>query len=380
MFKNKFYIFSLIVGLVLALILVVAQFPTARPVAKNIPIAMVNEDQGPMGQKVAKQLTDITKLGTGSQATTIKWTTKPTEQSIKRAMDQEKYYGAIIIPKNFSQNMQMVSKTGQPVKVRVLINQAKNATLANNVQVMLTGMVSKMSAGMGQMMLQQLQKNEVPLQAVNTESLTNPVVTKVDVRHSVKEKNSASSAYFQPLWMASLFAAFLVFTAGKTIKVERQRQLWQLRLGQIGFLTGTAAIVGLATTWLVTYILSYTYDDFWKMACFSMIAAAAFMFIMFGLEMWLGFAALPVIALLMLFSAPLMQLAPEMIPAVYHDWLLPWLPIRFLLDGAKSIVYYQGDLFNINTFKLISVGVVGLLLILLSISKDWWQVKHHFEK
>lgn len=44
MFKNKFYIFSLIVGLVLALILVVAQFPTARPVAKNIPIAMVNED------------------------------------------------------------------------------------------------------------------------------------------------------------------------------------------------------------------------------------------------------------------------------------------------------------------------------------------------
>lgn len=150
-----------------------------------------------MGQKVAKQLTDITKLGTGSQATTIKWTTKPTEQSIKRAMDQEKYYGAIIIPKNFSQNMQMVSKNGQPVKVEVLINQAKNATLANNVQVMLTGMVSKMSAGMGQMMLQQLQQNEVPLQAVNTESLTNPVVTKVDVRHSVKEKNSASSAYFK---------------------------------------------------------------------------------------------------------------------------------------------------------------------------------------
>ncbi|SUP52949.1 YhgE/Pip N-terminal domain [Weissella viridescens] len=96
--------------------MVVAQFPTARPVAKNIPIAMVNEDQGPMGQKVAKQLTDITKLGTGSQATTIKWTTKPTEQSIKRAMDQEKYYGAIIIPKNFHKTCRWFRKMDNQLK------------------------------------------------------------------------------------------------------------------------------------------------------------------------------------------------------------------------------------------------------------------------
>ncbi|WP_185696058.1 YhgE/Pip domain-containing protein [Weissella viridescens] len=380
MFKNKFYIFSLIVGLVLALILVVAQFPTARPVAKNIPIVMVNEDQGPMGQKVADKLTDITKIGTGSQATTLKWTHKPTEKAVKQAMNQEKYYGAIVIPKDFTQKMRGVSKTGEPVQVEVLINQAKNATLANNVQVMLTGMVTKMSAGMGLTMLQQLQQNQVPLQMVNTEALTNPIVPKVSVQHSVKEKNSASSAYFQPLWMASLFATFLVFTAGKAVKIKQQRQLWQLRLGQIGFLTVTAAIVGVATTGLVTHILNYTYDDFGKIAIFSMIAAGAFMFIMFGLEMWLGFAALPIIALLMLFSAPLMQLAPEMIPAVYHDWLLPWLPIRFLLDGAKSIVYYQANLFNTNTFKLVVVGAVGLGLIFLSISKDWWLTKRRSTK
>lgn len=380
MFKNKFYILSLIVGLVLALILVVAQFPTARPVAKNVPVGIVNEDNGAMGKQVTDKLTSLDSFGEGKSATTLNWTTVSSKADLKKAMDQEKYYGAIVIPKDFSKHMGEMTKTGKSTSVDIVINQAMNATLANNIQVLLSGMITTMSTNMGQEMLNQFKANNVPLQGVNIDAITKPVTSNVEIVHSVKDKNSASSAYFQPLWMASLFATFLIYTAGKSVNIKHKRELWQLRLGQVGFIAIIAPIIGMTTTWLVTQILNYTYDDFWKMAFFSMIGAASFMLIMFALEMWLGFAALPVIALLMLFSAPLMQLAPEMIPAVYHDWLFPWLPIKFLLDGAKSIVYYGAELFNPNTWNLILVGSVGLVLTFTSIIKDWFLIKRQFNK
>jgi len=374
MFKNKLYILSLIVGLALAAILVVAQFPTARPVPKDVPLALVNEDGTNASRQIENKLMQIDSAGKDDNAPTFKWTKLESKDALNKAMNEEYYYAAIVLPKDFSQKMASVMKSGNIAEIEIVINQAKDTMLANNMQSMLTGIVGKMSAAIGQQMLNQVKANNVPLQALNIDTITSPISTKVTVEHSVSEMNTASSAYFQPLWMASLFATFLIYTAGKATEIKKQRELWQLRLGQLGLIGVIAPIIGLVTTWLVTNVMNYTYDNFWTVAFFSMIGAAAFMLIMFALEMWLGFAALPVIALLMLFSAPLMQLAPEMIPNVYHDWLLPWLPIKFLLDGAKSIVYYGLSLFNQNTWNLIIVGIVGLTLALLSVGKDWFLI------
>lgn len=90
---------------------------------------------------------------------------------------------------------------------------------------------------------------------------------------------------------------------------------------------------------------------------------------MFGVELWIGMAGIPVFALLMLFSMPIVNLAPEMLTSFYSNWVMPWLPMRFLLDGMKSIVYYDYSFWNGNTQSLLWVVLIGIILVISSVFK-----------
>lgn len=90
---------------------------------------------------------------------------------------------------------------------------------------------------------------------------------------------------------------------------------------------------------------------------------------MLGVMSWLGMAGVPVFALLMLLAAPLMTLAPEMLTHFYSAYVMPWLPMRFLLDGMKGIVYYNVNFWNGNTQSLLWLAFIGAGLLLTSIYK-----------
>ena len=52
-----------------------------------------------------------------------------------------------------------------------------------------------------------------------------------------------------------------------------------------------------------------------------------------------------------------------MIPSFYGNYVLPWIPIRFLVDGIKEILFFGGDVMNSYTNVLIGIGLGGFALL-----------------
>jgi hypothetical protein len=53
-----------------------------------------------------------------------------------------------------------------------------------------------------------------------------------------------------------------------------------------------------------------------------------------------GIAVFALLLLLLLFGAPLLPMAPEMMPLFYRDWVYPWLPMRFMVEGLRELFFF----------------------------------------
>jgi len=78
----------------------------------------------------------------------------------------------------------------------------------------------------------------------------------------------------------------------------------------------------------------------------------------------IGYAGLPIFVLLMFFGLPLVQLVPEMMPEFYANWVYPWMPMRFLFDGLKEILYFNGQVWNGSTQVLCWIAVISVLAVM----------------
>lgn len=82
-----------------------------------------------------------------------------------------------------------------------------------------------------------------------------------------------------------------------------------------------------------------------------------------GITSCLKIGDLPIFVLFIFFGLPLIQLIPEMIPSFYADYILPWLPIRFVVEGLKEILFFGQGIFNDHSMILIWIAVGGFVLI-----------------
>lgn len=176
-------------------------------------------------------------------------------------------------------------------------------------------------------------------------------------------------AFFQPIWMGALLGAVMLTYAQKGLSHVTKKQAWLNKGIELVVMGVVALAAGFATTEFAHVILDYNYDNFTTVALYAAVASFAFQLLMLGVMSWLGVAAVPLFALLMLFAAPLMTLAPEMLTHFYSAYVMPWLPMRFLLDGMRGIVYYNTSFWNGNTQSLVWLGIIGMILMVTSIYK-----------
>ncbi|TXK82665.1 hypothetical protein FU659_14360 [Paenibacillus sp. N3.4] len=81
-------------------------------------------------------------------------------------------------------------------------------------------------------------------------------------------------------------------------------------------------------------------------------------------------AGVPLFVLVFFFGAPVLSLPPQLLPGFSHDWLYSWLPLRFSLEGLRDLFYFRQG-FNLSDplWSLVSMGVGGIVIILLSVLK-----------
>lgn len=102
-FKSKLLWIAPIAILIILAIFSIGFYPAYNPQPKEMPIAIVNHDEGTSIQSkdinIGKNLEDKLK---DSNSDEIKWINVDSEKEARKGLDEQKYFGAAIFEEDFS--------------------------------------------------------------------------------------------------------------------------------------------------------------------------------------------------------------------------------------------------------------------------------------
>ncbi|MDR0167856.1 YhgE/Pip domain-containing protein [Bacillus paranthracis] len=375
MFKNKLLLLSPVIALLVVFIFSLTLFPTVQPQPKNLPIAIVNEDQGVeipnqpkmnMGQTIVDNMKKTSK---SEEEPAVKWIEVKNEETLQNGLNDQEYYAALVIPKDFS-TKQASLRTPQPSspEVEIFINQGMNTAASTMAGQMLNGVVDNMNNTVRAQLLEGYKAKGVTLTADQVSNVVTPITKKV-INVNEIGKNSANGnspiSLFQPLWIASLASAAIIFIAISKMPVGTRKENFILKLKQI--ITGAVAafVIGFGLTWIADGMVGLNISNFTDTALFLTITSFSFFLMISAVLSIVGLKGISIFALLLFFGAPLLSLAPEMLSPFYQDWVYTWLPMRFMIEGLREIFFFgKGLSWSTPVIVLIWIGAVSIVIIL----------------
>ncbi|MGZ9869217.1 YhgE/Pip domain-containing protein [Priestia endophytica] len=381
MLKNKLLFISPLVVLLVIALFGLTLIPSVQQKPKNLPIALVNEDIGvviPHQGKVnmGNTITNMLKkniTSTDGEVPPVKWSDVESKEDVLKGLDNQEYYGALIIPKNFSQKQSslMTSKPEKP-EISILINQGMNPVAANVTSQMLNTMGDNLENGIQTQVLQGLAKQNVSLKANQLTVLTDPLqvnVKNVNGVGTASMNGNAPVALFQPLWMSSIAGAVVLFFVANSLTFVNKKQKLYTVLTQVLAGTVLSLVAGFGLTWIAD-LLGIRISNFMDISLFLTITYFAFFLLITAVLSWLGMKGIPIFVLILFFGAPLLSMAPEMMSTFYRDYIYSWLPIRFMVEGLRELFFFhQGFSFSSPTSILLWIALGSFLMLILSVLK-----------
>lgn len=351
---------SFVIVLLIMTIFITAQIPVAYQQLENIPVAFVNEDEGPFGEQMATQLTS------SDNPSPIQWKMFSSERAMHDAFEVREVYGAIVIPPNYSAEL-MAKQNGERATPTLYTwtNEGMNPQISMMLTQIFSGMEQMMNGEISQVAMGELEGQMIPFSPQLIQEMTHPITFEHHTAHPVGSLASTPMSLFQPVWLASIISAALLWVISKNTTFHSVKSHWPFRLKQLLFSILLGGTIGFGATYLTAWILDYTYDSSLTVALFTSVAAIAFITLVLATVSWIGIGGIIVFVLLMFFGLPLLQLAPEQLPTFYTDWVIPWLPMRFLIDGLKDILFFNQSVWNKETIVLSVIFIVSSVLILL---------------
>ena len=381
--SNRLFFVPFIAILILGIIFMIAVLPMVKMNPKNVPIGLVVADEGAMGKALADALV------TGAPEL-VKFKSFDSMKALQDAMDDREVYGALVLPEDFSSKV-ATHQTNTPEKATALIyiNEGANATVSTVVQSALTNMVSGLNTQLSSQMLtaaqaktdkmkQQLdtvlkvqgedsqfaQLNEMisPIQPSKVQDFANPIQSEVFKVNETGSLGNAPIAFMTITWFSSLIGAVMLYLAGNkhTFASRLEKMKFNALQSFMPFVYGLAA--GYAATWYSTWLLDFEFAHFNRTALFISICVTAFTFMIFATLRWLKLPSIAIYVLLMFFSMAAVQLAPEMMPSFYRDYIISWLPLRFFVEGLREVLFFSHEV--INRYSVVLLGVLAITLLL----------------
>ncbi|MED1410795.1 MULTISPECIES: YhgE/Pip domain-containing protein [Bacillus] len=375
MFKNKLLYLSPVIALLVVFIFSLTLFPTVQPKPKNLPIAIVNEDQGVeipnqakmnMGQTIVDMIKKTSKT---DEEPAVKWVEVKNKELVQKGLNNQEYYAALVIPKDFSVK-QASLRTPQPSspEVEIYINQGMNMAASTMAGQMLNGVFDNMNNNVRTQLLEGFKAKGTTLTADQVSKLVTPIVKKVTNVNEIG-KNSANGnspiSLFQPLWIASLASAAIIFIAISKMPVGTRKENFVLKVKQIVTGAVAALVIGFGLTWIADGMVGLNIPNLSDTALFLSITSFSFFLMISAVLSLVGLKGIGLFALLLFFGAPLLSLAPEMLSSFYQDWVHSWLPMQFMIEGLREIFFFgKGLSWNTPVIVLVWIGVVSMVIIL----------------
>lgn len=360
--KNKFVWLPILVALFIGAYFSITAIPSTHMKVNDLPIAIVNEDQGTTGKNLTKQIT--TKNSSNSSKMSIKWTVFNSQEDLLKEMNKEKYYGAIIIPQNFSSNLQsLMTPNPKKAKLKIIINQGMGTTITTQVNTALTEMTHQINTALGKQLLQTLSKKMPAIPAEMASNLTNPLTIETEKINKTGDLANGGAHFFQSVWLGCLGTSMLLGFAFSKIKFKSLREKFSALGVQLLSAIISSFVIGYGVIYLQSTILNVTIPNFTLLGLFLSLCAFSFIIFINGVESWVGLISIPVFMLLLFFAAPLLTAIPESLNGFYST-LSNWLPMSYMYRGVKSIMYFNNSPSQSIIMGLIYTIIVGLILVI----------------
>ncbi|WP_342581553.1 ABC transporter permease [Ureibacillus sp. FSL W7-1570] len=360
----------------IAVILIIALFSInlfaqGDPKGRNLPVALIVNDEGAHVEAVEKALEQMSK-GSGEGEPMFAFTEEK-EEEIKDLFKDKQYYAALVIPEGYNDQLDHVLINKSPATLKIYINQGYNVTGANMAKNALNTLISQLNQQYYSNFATQLAGQKIDLNSASV--LVNPIVTEEKVFNEVTAataNGSAPTLMAVPAWVGALIGGFIVFLASSNVlkrEMLTRKQTLRLMGEQILFGVLIALFSGFTVATL-GYIAGINMPSYLLVASFVSFAAFCFFLIISAITAWIGKPAITLFMVVMLLGMGVLMTPKEMLPDFFVYFIRPWVPIRFASEGLREIFYFGSGFYTGASFNtIIGIGVAGLIIYILSIFK-----------
>ncbi|ETT69290.1 DUF3533 domain-containing protein [Paenibacillus sp. FSL H8-0457] len=369
--QKMLWIGALVVLLVLAIFGVAMMGSIAGAKPKSLPVALVALDQPvelPSGETLA--VGDMMKgmLQANSQLP-IHWEIVNSEAEAREGLDSQKYYGALVLPEDLSAGiLSLQSPAPKPAVVQVLANEGMSTQASTAVRQMLGQAMKMAGAELSKQALTMIGSQTDMLPVTTAQALLIPFEVHEEVVHPVGVNHASGNApgmLIQILWIGCLILSVFLFQAlQKAVNDGSSRGIAIVLQGAAGLLLAglvSGFLVWMASSWYGMELANG--GSVWLMLW---LAGSAFFLLQSTLLNWIGLPAMGILVLLMFFSMPLLNMAPEFLPQATQDWLYSWTPLRFAASALRDVMYFDGYAPSSSHSAVVWFIAGGFLVLLLA--------------
>lgn len=364
LFKEKMAWAAPIAVIVIIALFSVNLFAQGDPQIKNLPVALIIEDEGTNVEAV--------KAATTKTEPMLSFTEEK-EADIDSLFAAKRYYAALVIPKGFNDAVQHAMTNNKAATLKVYVNQGFNMTGSNYAKTALTNLISQISAQYSTSFITQLGEQEI--NAKQAAVLVTPIIAEEKIYHPITASTANGSAptlMAVPAWVGALIGGFIVFLATSAIfkkEMLTRKQILHLMAGQIGFGIIIALFSGFTVATLA-FIAGIHMPSYLLVAFFVSFAAFCFFLLVSAITAWIGKPAITLFMVVMLLGMGVLMTPKEMLPDFFVNFIRPWIPIRFASEGLREIFYFNSGFYTGASFNaIVGIGIAGLLIFILSIFK-----------
>ena len=360
----------------IAVILIIALFSVnlfaqGDPKVRNLPVALIVNDEG-VHVDAVKSAVDQMDKSTDGEEPMLAFTIEK-ETDIEELFDDKKYYGALVIPEGYNESLQNAMTNNSAATLQVYINQGFNMTGANYAKTALNTLIAQLSSQYSASFVAQIGDGQVD--ANKAAVLVNPIISEEKVFNAITASTANGSAptlMAVPAWVGALIGGFILFLVTSSIykkELLNRKQTLRLMGGQALFGIIIALFSGFTVATLGS-IAGINMPSYFLVGSFVSFAAFCFFLLVSGVTAWIGKPAITLFMVVMLLGMGVLMTPKEMLPDFFVNFIRPWVPIRFASEGLREIFYFGSGFYTGQSFNVIlGIGIVGLLMYILSIFK-----------
>ena len=258
----------------IAVILIIALFSVnlfaqGNPKVKNLPVALIVNDEGVHVDAIKSAVEQMSK-GTDGEEPMLAFTNE-NEADIEDLFAEKEYYAALVFLKAITIALQNAITNNSAATLKIYINQGFNMTGANYAKTALNTLVTQLNQKYSANFIAQMDGKQID--ANKAAVLVNPIVSEEKVFNPITESTANGSAptlMAVPAWVGALIGGFILFLSTSNIlkkEILTRKQTLHLMGGQVlfgviialfsGFTVATLGLIAginMPSYWLVGFV------------------------------------------------------------------------------------------------------------------------------